>query len=127
MIMGFDSDDATIFDRQVEFLQQSRIPFAMTGLLHAIPKTPLHRRMREEGRLDPSDRPEFVTNIRPLRMSPEELRDGFVRVLNELYNPRPYFDRAEALFLRPDFDVGYAKARPVNWRRHRLRYAWTQA
>jgi radical SAM superfamily enzyme YgiQ (UPF0313 family) len=127
MIMGFDSDDATIFDRQVAFLQQSRIAFAMTGLLHAIPKTPLYRRMLEEGRLDLSDRPEFVTNIRPLQMSPEELRDGFLRVLNELYDPESYFDRAEALFLRPDFEIGYVKTPPPYWRWHRLRYAWEQA
>jgi radical SAM superfamily enzyme YgiQ (UPF0313 family) len=64
MIMGFDSDDVGIFDRQVAFVQQARIPFAMTGLLHAIPKTPLYQRVLAEGRLDPDDRPEFVTNIR---------------------------------------------------------------
>jgi hypothetical protein len=127
MIMGFDSDDAGIFDRQVEFIQRARIPFAMTGLLHAIPKTPLYQRVLAEGRLDPSDRPEFVTNIRPLKMSPEELRDGYLRVMTELYDPENYFDRTEALFLRPDFDIGSVKASPVYWRRHRLRYARSQS
>ena len=39
---------------------------------------------------------------------------------SELFDPRIYFDRAEALFLRPGFDVDYAKARPAYWR-HRLR------
>src|SRR5208337_4763454 len=91
MIIGFDSDDAGIFDRQVEFIQRARIPFAVVGLLHAIPKTPLHQRMRDEGRLDPADRPDFVTNIRSLKMSPEELRDGYLRVLNELSDPENYF------------------------------------
>ena len=127
MIMGFDSDDATIFDRQVAFIQQSRIAFAMTGLLHAIPKTPLYRRMLEEGRLDLSDRPEFITNIRPLQMSPEDLRDGYLRVLNELFDAENYFERTEALFLRPDFEIGYVKTRRAYWRKHPLRYAWTQA
>ena len=127
MIMGFDSDDAGIFDRQVAFIQQARIPFAMTGLLHAIPKTPLYERVLAEGRLDPADRPEFVTNIRPLQMSPEELRDGYLRVMTELFDPDNYFDRTEALFLRPDFEIGYVKVRPAYWRRHRLLYAWTQA
>jgi radical SAM superfamily enzyme YgiQ (UPF0313 family) len=127
MIMGFDSDDAGIFDRQVAFIQQAHIPFAMTGLLHAIPKTPLYERILAEGRLDLADRPEFVTNIRPLQMSPEELRDGYLRVMTELFNPENYFARTEALFLRPDFEIGYAKARPPYWRHHRLLYAWTQA
>src|SRR5208337_3655910 len=29
MIIGFDSDDVGIFDRQVEFIQRARIPFAV--------------------------------------------------------------------------------------------------
>ena len=103
MIMGFDNDDAGIFDRQVNFVQQARIPFAMTGLLHAIPKTPLYDSVLAEGCIDVADRPEFVTNIRPLKMSPEELRDGYLRVMTELFDPENYFDRTEAAFLRPEF------------------------
>jgi hypothetical protein len=99
----------------------------MTGLLHAIPKTPLDEPVLAEGRLDLPDRPEFVTNIRPLKMSPEELRDAYLRVMTELYDPENDFDRIEALFLHPDFEIGYVKARPAYWRRHRLLYAWTQA
>ncbi len=60
-------------------------------------------------------------------MSPEELRDGYLRVMNELFDAGNYFDRTEALFLRPDFEIGSVKARPAYWRRRRLRYAWTQA
>ncbi len=127
MIMGFDSDDIGIFDRQVEFIQQAGIPFAITGLLHAIPKTPLYERIRAEGRLDSNDHPEFITNIRPLRITPEELRDGYLRVLNELFDVENYFARTEALFLRPDFEIGYDKAWPEYWRRRPLRYAWAQA
>ena len=127
MIMGFDSDDAGIFDRQIAFIQQARIAFSMTGMLHAIPKTPLYERVLAEGRLDLADCPDFVTNIRPLKMTPEELRDGYVRVLTELSDPGAYFDRTEALFLQPDFDVGSVKACPAYWRRHRIRYLWNQA
>ena len=101
MIMGFDNDDATIFDRQIEFIQQSRISFSMSGMLSAIPKTPLHDRLAAEGRLDLADAPEFGTNVIPLQMSREELRDGYLRVLNELYEPEAYFERTEALFLNP--------------------------
>lgn len=106
MIMGFDSDDASIFDRQLEFIREARISFSMSGMLHAIPKTPLHDRLREEGRLDLSDPPEFGTNVIPLLMSREELRDGYVRVLNELYDPAAYFERTEALWLDPNWRIG---------------------
>jgi radical SAM superfamily enzyme YgiQ (UPF0313 family) len=127
MILDFDGDDLGIFDRQVQFIQRARIPFAMTGLLHAIPKTPLYERIRAEDRLDPNDHPKFITSIRPLLMTPEELRDGYLRVLNELFDVENYFARTEALFLRPDFEIGYDKARPEYWRRRPLRYAWAQA
>ncbi|MGC8642785.1 MAG: B12-binding domain-containing radical SAM protein, partial [Isosphaeraceae bacterium] len=85
MILGFDSDDSTIFDRQIDFIRQSNIAFSMTGMLSAIPKTPLHARLATEGRLDLADRAEFGTNVIPLHMSREELLEGYLRVLHELY------------------------------------------
>jgi radical SAM superfamily enzyme YgiQ (UPF0313 family) len=109
MIMGFDSDDEGIFDRQIEFIQHSRISFTMSGMLSAIPKTPLHDRLATEGRLDRADVSEFGTNVVPLNMSREDLRAGYLRVLNELYDPRAYFERTEALFLNPDFEIGIHK------------------
>jgi radical SAM superfamily enzyme YgiQ (UPF0313 family) len=115
MIMGFDHDDQEIFDRQIQFIQQARIAFSMSGMLAAIPKTPLHDRLAAEGRLDLADVPEFGTNVVPLRMSREELLDGYLRVLNELYDPDAYFARTEALFLQPWFDIGIKKIH--NWRK----------
>ena len=111
MIMGFDSDDSTIFDRQIEFIQQSRISFSMSGMLSAIPKTPLHERLATEGRLDLSDRSEYGTNVIPLQIGREELLDGYFRVLNELYEPEAYFERTDALFLKPDFEIGITNKR----------------
>lgn len=125
MIMGFDSDDSTIFDRQIEFIQKARISFSMSGMLSAIPKTPLHERLAAEGRLDTSDSPDCGTNVIPLQMSREELREGFIRVMTELYDPEKYFERTEALFFRPGFDVGMTFAKPEwartwRWRKHEV-------
>lgn len=49
-IVGFDSDTATTFRRQMEFIQRSGI-VAMVGLLNALPDTKLHARLAREGRL----------------------------------------------------------------------------
>ncbi len=117
MILGFDHDTPAIFDAQREFIEQSRILHAMVGMLHAIPKTPLHARLAEEGRLDPADHSEFGTNVIPLRMSREELRDGYVQLMQELYEPEAYFERLEALYLRDRFQFGQAERR--YWRSHR--------
>jgi radical SAM superfamily enzyme YgiQ (UPF0313 family) len=116
MILGFDHDDTTIFNAQRRFLEEARIGHAMVGMLHAIPKTPLHARLAEAGRLDPDDVPAFGTNVIPLRMSREALLQGYVQVLRELYDPEAYFRRVEALFLQSKFQFGPGRAR--YWRRH---------
>jgi hypothetical protein len=46
-------------------------------------------------------------------MSREELRAGYIRVVNEIYEPEAYFERTDALFLQPNFDYGIKKFR--NW------------
>jgi radical SAM superfamily enzyme YgiQ (UPF0313 family) len=125
MIMGFDSDDITIFDRQIEFIQKARISFSMSGMLYAIPKTPLYDRLIEEGRLDFSDTPECGTNVIPAQLTREELRDGYVRVINAQYDPKAYFERTEALFLDPNFEVG--NMRDKYWAKHPVRKFFLEA
>ena len=56
----------------------------MSGMLSAIPKTPLYDRLASEGRLDLADRPEFGTNVIPLRIGREELLDGYLRAQGTL-------------------------------------------
>ena len=50
-IVGFDSDDETIFERQREFIESASIAWAMAGILQAPPTTALFDRMKKEGRL----------------------------------------------------------------------------
>jgi hypothetical protein len=97
MIVGFDHDDATIFQAQQQFLTDGHIPQAMVGMLYAIPKTPLHARLTKEGRLDPADTSEFGTNVIPLNLSRGQLRDGYIGVMHALYEAPAYFERVEAL------------------------------
>ena len=98
-IVGFDADGPDIFDRQMKFIEQSRIVSSMIGMLSAIPKTPLHKRLATAGRLDPSDRPEYGTNVIPERLDRKTLRDGFLRVMQTLYEPAAYFERLDNLYL----------------------------
>jgi len=116
MIVGFDHDRSDIFDAQVKFITEARIVHAMVGQLVAIPKTPLHARLAAEGRLDRTDPNEFGTNVIPLQMTREELSDGYVRIMRDLYEPQAYFDRVDSLLLDPDFRIGPAQA--AYWRRH---------
>ncbi len=121
MIMGFDNDDAGIFDRQIQFVRDSRISFSMSGMLSAIPKTPLHSRLAAEGRLDRADTNEYGTNVVPLLFSRGELLEGYIRVLKELYDCSAFFDRTDSLWLKPSFEIGINKKH--DWLSSPRRYA----
>jgi radical SAM superfamily enzyme YgiQ (UPF0313 family) len=101
MIVGFDHDDPSIFEEQFQFIQQARIPISMTGMLNAMPKTPLHSRLHRAGRLIAETvGDQFVfTNIIPAGMSRLELYEGYRRLLLRLYGYRNYWRRARALLL----------------------------
>lgn len=95
-IVGFDSDDETIFHRQLEFIERAAIPWAMAGVLMAPPTTPLYDRLKREGRLIEDSQatsnfssPNFRT-VLPLPI----LLGGLGNLLNGLYEPAAFFKRA---------------------------------
>ena len=118
MILGFDADAPAIFAAQQAFIMDSRIPHAMVGMLSAIPKTPLYDRLAAEGRLDREDHSEYGTNVIPLQMSRAELRDGYIRMMQDLYHPDAFFARLDSLYLRGNFQLGEGQRR--YWRSHPL-------
>ena len=89
-IIGFDSDDETIFDEQFEFIQRSGIAQAAVGILTPIPTTPLYDRLKAEGRLDLADP---AINFYPKQMTKETLKDNYTRLTRRLYEPEAYFGR----------------------------------
>lgn len=119
MIVGFDNDDPGVFERQFAFLTEARIVGAMAGMLSAIPRTPLYDRLEAEGRLDnaAADDPDIATNVIPLGMTREQLRDGWVDLMSRLYAPENYFDRFDALFVDGRLPLATAKMKWLS--RHR--------
>lgn len=100
-IVGFDNDTPTIFQRQIEFIQQSGIVTAMVGLLQAVPGTKLYQRLRQQGRLTgqtTGDNVDGTTNFIP-RMNVETLRNGYRALMEHIYAPGPYYQRVRT-FLR---------------------------
>lgn len=96
-IVGFDSDTADIFARQIEFIQRSGIVTAMVGMLQAPIGTKLYERLKGEGRLvgaASGDNVDGATNIVPL-MSREALYEGYRSVLRHLYAPQQYYARVK--------------------------------
>lgn len=103
LIVGFDSDPKNIFEIQRRFIEKSAITQAMVGLLSAIPKTPLHERLQRENRLDLKDPPDFGTNVIPLQMSREDLAEGYLGLIEEIYSPETYFQRLNDLYVSRRF------------------------
>ena len=100
-IVGFDNDSSSIFQQQIEFIQKSGIVTAMVGLLQAPVGTRLYERLQKEGRLVnefSGDNVDGSTNIIP-RMGLEPLREGYRKILNQLYAPKFYYERV-LTFLR---------------------------
>jgi radical SAM superfamily enzyme YgiQ (UPF0313 family) len=100
-IVGFDHDRPSIFQRQIDFIQNSGIATAMVGLLQAPPGTRLYERMKKEGRLrgdSSGDNVDGTTNIIPT-MSPDVLREGYKGILQHIYSPEHYYRRIRT-FLR---------------------------
>ncbi len=93
-IVGFDADDAGIFERQFTFIQNSPIPMAMVVILSALPGSQLWRRLENEGRLvegwsgENFGRANFRT-----RMPESALLEGYKKLLTDLYDPDAYFAR----------------------------------
>jgi len=99
MIVGFDSDDTAIFEEQLVFLHEAGIPFTTAGVLTALERTPLHKRLKDAGRLLEWDYENMLghgaadLNFEPMRMSKEELLAGYNWLARSLYAYENYSAR----------------------------------
>ena len=114
-IVGFDSDTPSIFQRQIDFIQNSGIVTAMVGLLQAPPGTRLYQRMQKEGRLAGlvSSNDDGTTNIIP-RMDLNALCEGYQKILCHIYSPKHYYERVKT-FLQEYKNPG--RKIPMNFQR----------
>ena len=96
-IVGFDNDPLSIFERQIELIQKSKIVTAMVGLLNAPRGTKLYQRLEMENRLlrnISGDNTDCSINFIP-KMHYETLINGFKKILKELYSPMYYYKRVK--------------------------------
>jgi radical SAM superfamily enzyme YgiQ (UPF0313 family) len=97
-IVGFDTDDISIFKRQIQFIQESGIPLPIVNILKAPPGTDLYKRMKLEGRLSkPFAFTEGDTNLIPV-MDARELYKGFIEIIDHIYTPAGSYQRLMNFF-----------------------------
>ena len=106
-IVGFDNDPEDIFERQIDFIRKSAIPLAMVGLLNALPGTQLWNRLRREDRLlaEASGNNTSCTLNFKTRMDPTVLIRGYQTIMQTIYSPREYYERALESMKRTDHEV----------------------
>ena len=94
-IVGFDSDPPNIFQRQIDFIQESGIITAMVGLLNAPSRTRLYDRLFREGRIiDTFDGNNTNLNMNFIpKMEKEKLINGYHSILHTIYSSKTYYKR----------------------------------
>lgn len=94
-IVGFDSDTPAIFQRQIDFIQESGIVTAMVGLLQAPYGTQLYQRLKQEHRIVEEmsgDNTDGTTNIIP-KMDAQTLHQGYRTILQQIFSPDLFYAR----------------------------------
>ena len=112
-IVGFDSDPATIFREQIEFIQKSGIVTAMVGLLNAPRHTRLYERLQKENRIVEGftgDNTDCSMNFIP-KMKRETLINGYQNILHTIYAPKAYYERITTFLkeFHPHYEVSISK------------------
>jgi len=90
-VFGMDGDDASVFDRTVEWAIENGIETATFHILTPYPGTALYKRMAQEGRLTIHDWDTYDTRhtvFRPARMTAGELEQGYRHAYREFYTWR---------------------------------------
>src|SRR6266404_5119261 len=87
-VFGMDHDDATVFDRTIEWAISQGIETATFHILTPYPSTALYERMARDGRLLHSNWDAYDTRhcvFRPRRLRPDELEEGYWRAYEDFY------------------------------------------
>ena len=98
-IVGFDSDPPSIFDSQINFIQNSGIVTAMVGLLNAPRGTRLYQRLIRENRIvddSTGDNTDYSLNFKP-KMNYDMLINGYRYILSTIYAPKQFYERIVTL------------------------------
>lgn len=90
IIIGLDTDTPDTGDRILEFVRLSNIPMLTINLLHALPRTPLWRRLETEGRLSFDETRE--SNVEFL-LPYEQVVEMWRRCITKVYEPEFLYRR----------------------------------
>ena len=89
-VLGLDGDTPEVFDEVLNFVRDSGLYEVQVTFQTAFPGTPLHARLKKEGRIIRNNAWELCTlfdiNFTPKNMSVAELQSGFLGLAKQLYS-----------------------------------------
>ena len=95
-VFGFDNDDASVFERTVEFVDKVKIGLPRYAVMTPFPGTGYFRRMEAEGRLLHKNWALYDVEhvvFQPKQLSPEHLQEGLEWSWRQTYGWRSLFRR----------------------------------
>ncbi|MFZ5351479.1 MAG: B12-binding domain-containing radical SAM protein [Bacillota bacterium] len=97
-IIGLDEDDHKIFDELLRFINGTHIYGASITICTPYPGTKLFEKMKKENRIMTYDWDKytiFEPIITPAKMTVDELNNGYIKVLHEIYSLKNIVKRLE--------------------------------
>lgn len=95
-IVGFDSDNKSVFTKIVDFVLNNHLYGAQVTILTPIPGTRLRARLDKEGRLLDTDWDNYTfldANYKPMGMTVDELQKGLLDIYKKIYNKRAHIEK----------------------------------
>ncbi|MHA1583773.1 MAG: B12-binding domain-containing radical SAM protein [Promethearchaeota archaeon] len=120
-IIGFDHETSAKTRSIVDLVRIGKIPFAMVGLMNALPNTQLTRRLVKENRFLSESNTQKNLNIGSVDQTTaglnfvtdrpkEEVINDYIYVIENIFNTKQYFNRclnlALGLHVKPKFKPG---------------------
>jgi len=90
-IFGFDHDDQSVFGETVQFCDENRIEGANFYIFTPFPFTGIFETMEKDGRILTRDWSKYDANhvvFQPMKMTPQELLDGYLSAYRSYYSIR---------------------------------------
>ncbi len=129
-VLGFDSDGPEVFERTVDWVEETRLECATFHILTPYPGTPLFRQLESEDRILHRDWDRYDTAhvvFRPRRMSVEQLAEGYGWCYRRLFSHRSIWRRRprELRAVLPYLGMSYLYKRSNLLWQFLIRRRWT--
>lgn len=97
-MVGFDNDDASVFDSLADFIIDNRLAGAQIAALTPFPRTRLRESLSREGRILDTPWDHYTlydANIRLKKMSSRQLEEGIVQTFKKVYSSAVALEKRE--------------------------------